>query len=310
MESWFRNRNSRRFFRFDMEAQILIRPKNHSATPIHSNGINYFPKYVHDKYQNLTAKSLQNLSKVIEHKEVIVDVMQQVFDASDYFMEVLATLSSGNDFIQREDLIKDRRKFLRGFDLSGLEHSPRTMDIFVGLHNKYVFMISKLLLSVENSNKFKVHYVDIRKEFEIDRYLHQFQREKFRDIPLPQAILGLIQLTDFIYGIFDDFLQDHRGDIDPNFWQSYKINVSACGLALRMKKRLNKNDELVVFIKIGDTILGFDGRLINFRDIKDGYETVSIDFQFPTSKNQLRLNSLIQISELEDCIETDILIPY
>lgn len=309
MENWFRNRNSRRFFRFNMEAQVLLRPKQRSMTPIHSNGIHYFPNYIQDEYQNLTAHSLEKISKVVEHKEVILDVMQQIFNASDYFMKVLKLLASGQDIAQRKDIIEEKSKYLRGIDLSGLEHSPRTLTIFKALHDKYVFMISKLLFSVEHSNEFKIHYVDIRRAFETDRYLLQFQKAKFNDIPLPQAILGLIQLTDFVYGIYDEFLQDHKDDFDPNVWQAYPINVSACGLALRMKKRLNRNDELAVFIKIGDNILGFDGRVIYFRDIAEGFETVAIDFQFPTSKNQLRLNSLIQISELEDCINSDQLTP-
>ena len=302
MDGWFKKRHRRRFFRKDLQGRVLLKPKHISTTQIFSNGVNYTPEYVEAKFQLLVSTFKRNAENISDYQPLMNTLAFEFSEAFHYLFELLSALTRGDSIQTKLNLWAKRANFSAGVDISGVGMNTVTYKFLSLINEKFVITFQQMISVVENSSSESLHVVEKPDFIEYEQQLKALAQEKSQRVPMVQFIYSLKLAMDYLFDIFHDYQLDHRKVTDSRFWNPYKINLSASGISLRLRKQYSKFESMDVYMNIAGHSFKFEGKVVHLFDCQDGMETVAINFEFPDGKLQDKLLGLIQVAEIDECI--------
>lgn len=307
MNRWFHKGNSRRFFRIDMPLKIFIAP----ASPIRdrdifATGIDYFPPIIKQLIEYQKNDTFYWLDRIQDQKVLMTNLFEETIHTIEFFGRCAETVSKGINPKQDPNYWLQVKQHQLGFQsIESLQASaPKTYRYFKFIEEKYLFFLNSMVTSIEQSTpSLFVAHKNLPHGFKIDEILEQFKSEKFRKIPLIQAILALANYMETYITAYrqindDNILRDY-----PQDWKQQDVNISASGVALVMAKRFKPFEKVDVFIWISarNAVAHFEGSIIDIRTLEDQHkERIAVNFEFPDSRNQDLLQNEIQRYEIEE----------
>lgn len=313
MNRWFHKGNSRRFYRLDMPLKVFVAP----ASPIRdrdifATGIDYFPPTVKQLIELQKNNAFYWIDRIQDQKVLMTNLFEETINTVEFFGRCAEAVSKGINPKLDPSYWITIKQHQQGFTtIEPLrETAPKTYRYFKLIEEKYLYFLNSLTESIDKSSptlfaaKRSLSY-----GFKIDEILEQFKSEKFKKIPLIQAILSLASFMDTYIEAYRQINDDNILRDFPEEWQQQNANVSASGLALILSKRFKPFEKVDVFIFIPhrNAVCSFSGSVIDIRTLDNQYkERVAFNFEFPDSKNQNLLQNEIQRFEIEECMEMDL----
>lgn len=313
MNRWFHKGNSRRFYRLDMPLKVFVAP----ASPIRdrdifATGIDYFPPTVKQLIELQKNDAFYWIDRIQDQKVLITNLFEEILQTIEFFGRCAEAVSKGINPKLDPSYWITIKQHQQGFTtIEPLrETAPKTYRYFKLIEEKYLYFLNSLTDSIDKSNpalfaaKRSLSY-----GFKIDEILEQFKSEKFKKIPLIQAILSLASFMDTYIEAYRQINDDNILRDFPEEWQQQNANVSASGLALILSKRFKPFEkvDVFIFIPIRNVVCIFSGSVVDIRTLDNQYkERVAFNFEFPDSKNQNLLQNEIQRFEIEECMGIDL----
>lgn len=313
MNRWFHKGNSRRFYRLDMPLKVFVAP----ASPIRdrdifATGIDYFPPTVKQLIELQKNDAFYWIDRIQDQKVLMTNLFKKILQTIEFFGRCAEAVSKGINPKLDPSYWITIKQHQQGFTtIEPLrESAPKTYRYFKMIEEKYLYFLNSLTESIDKSSpalfaaKRGLSY-----GFKIDEILEQFKSEKFKKIPLIQAILSLASFMDTYIEAYRQINDDNILRDFPEEWQQQNANVSASGLALILSKRFKPFEkvDIFIFIPLRNVVCFFSGSVIDIRTLDNQYkERVAFNFEFPDSKNQNLLQNEIQRFEIEECMQMDL----
>lgn len=303
------SRNVRRFFRINMPLRCFVTPSAPIADrEVFASGANYCPVSIRSQLNNDKKLLLKSLLQIQEHKDALTEIFNEMINHADFFGQCCEMLSKGIN--PRYNLstwaaIKSHRQ---GFEkLKLLENvAPKTFRYLKNIEEKYLFYVQQLMDCSEHSTPEQFHAPDyLPDSFRADTLVQKLTDEKYQAIPLVQSILNTANFINTYTETFRQMHDDHVLRQNPADWPEEIVNVSASGLAIKMRKafRLHERVKIQIYFPEMKRILKFDGVVVNVQsDAESQLERVAMNFEFPDGKSQNLLQTQIQRYEIRECL--------
>ncbi|UQB41729.1 PilZ domain-containing protein [Thiomicrospira microaerophila] len=301
-------RNVRRFFRINMPLRAYVTPRSPiTDRDILATGANYYPDSVANQINHQKVIVNSALNKVQDSKEAIMAIFSEILDHLEFYEECLLELSRGYNPKKDTSKLFKLNSHLEGLPKLNLlkTSSPKTYTYLKLIEEKYIYFLQRLdeVLTHSDPNNFYAP-TPIPVGFKLDEFCAKLSDEKYNAIPLLQAIIQTSQLLNIYTEMFRNLHNDHSQRQHPELWESEPANVSASGLALKLRKGLKLNERLdvLIYFKDDERLLLFEGIVVNIQsDAESFYERVAMNFEFPNGRDQTYLLAQIQKYELSEC---------
>ncbi|WP_024852056.1 PilZ domain-containing protein [Hydrogenovibrio kuenenii] len=313
MGFWFENGDSRRFQRVEMPIKTYIFPTQPIRDrDIFALGINYFPPSVVKKIQKTKVDLWHWVTHIQEQREILEPVFLEVIDLVDSFGEIVKQISVGKNELKnpqhREKLLHLQKGFLGIRTLK--DPAPKTFQYFGLMDQKFSVYTENLIQSMAKSTpiKFEINS-DFQTEFEIDKIIATFEDPKFEHIPLARALYYLATYIDLHLNAYYQLLKDLKPSKTPKSWDTYRVNISACGAAIYAPKRyaLNSKVEVIFYFTETGEMLKLKASVVHtFTQPKEQTESNALDFDFPTGMDQAMIQRQIELYQIIRCMDFDL----
>lgn len=313
MGFWFENGDARRFPRIDMPIQVYLSPiKPIRDKQIYALGIDYFPTSVEKKIQK-TKLDLWHWVKLIqEQRDILEPVFLEVIDLVDTFGETIKGASFGKNPATNPKEQLTLRHFQNGFlGISTLKNpAPKTFQYFDAMNQKFLVYAENFVQTLQKSTatKFALN-TQFQTEFDIDKTIANFEKPKFKQVPLAQALYYLAQYINLHLDAYSEFLKDLQPLKPPKQWTTEQASVSACGMSLQVPKRypLNTKVETNFYFAETDEVLKLKATIVRCSSLpKNQTECNALDFDFPTSTDQSLIQRQLEQFQITRCLAFDI----
>ncbi len=311
MGQWFQKGNTRRFYRIDMPIKTFILPKSPiQDREIYATGANYFPPSVKQNLIRKKTATQTSLIKLKEHKEIIDALFTEATEFIEFFGNCIQMISEGQSPKQQAHYWLNLSHHQKGFPTLKILHknSPKTYGYFKQIEEKYLVFLNSLIKSIEGSTPadFKAD-PDLPYGFNIDETIENFSSQKFKKIPLVQAIKTLSEFLDAYANVYRQINQDNYLKQYPKEWKITQVNISAGGMG-SMRQAFEKNFflhekvDIYLYFSAEDKTLHFESSVVDIRIINQT-EQMAFNFEFPNGNDQHFLQSKIEQFEIKECMD-------
>ncbi|WFE69045.1 PilZ domain-containing protein [Thiomicrospira sp. R3] len=302
-------RNVRRFFRISMPLRSYVTPRSPiTDRDILATGANYYPDSIVTQINHQKVMVNRALNKVQESKEVIMAIFSEVLDHLEFYEECLVELSRGYNPKKDTGKLFKINSHLEGLQKINLlkNSSPKTFKYLKLIEEKYIYFLQRLDEVLNHSTPdsfFAPNPLPVG--FKLDEFCEKLADPKYDAIPLLQAIIQTSKLLNLYTEMFRNLHNDHSQRQHPESWVLEPANVSASGIALKLRKglKLNERVDVLIYFKDDERLLLFEGIVVNIQtDEESYYERVAMNFEFPNGRDQTYLLARIQKHELNQCL--------
>ncbi|WP_024852058.1 hypothetical protein [Hydrogenovibrio kuenenii] len=314
MGFWFEKGESRRFPRVEMPVQVHIMPSDPIRNDeIYALGINYFPPSVEKKIQKTKLDIWHSVKHIQEQKDILEPVFMEAVDLIDTFGEVIKNACRGKNPARSKP--KDTitfQKLLNGFQKSSSleEAAPRTFQHFDQMNQKFLVYSKNLVFSLQKSSATKfVSTMNFQTEFDIDKTIANFEKPKFKQVPLAQALFHLSQYLNFHLEAYTEYLKDLQIPRTAKKIAPRLMSISACGLAIKANKRypMSSKVDLLFYFPETDETLKLSATVVRSVTLpSDDTECNALDYYFPTSRDLNIIQRQVELLQINRCLETSV----
>ncbi|MBN2605834.1 MAG: PilZ domain-containing protein [Thiotrichales bacterium] len=309
MGFWFENGDARRFPRIEMPVQIYISPvKPIRDKDIFGLGIDYFPPSVEKKIQKTKLDLWHWIKHIQEQRDILEPVFIEVVDLIDTFGEVIKGVCIGKNPAANPNTLLTLRHLQNGFlGINTLrEPAPKTFQYFDSMNQKFLIYAENLVQSLQKSTptQFALN-TNFQTEFDIDKTIANFEKPKFKQVPLAQSLYYLAQYINLHLEAYSHFLKDLQPVKMPKQWEKEHASVSACGIAIHVPKRfpLNSKVETNFYFSETDEVLKLKATIVRCNSLpKEQSECNALDFDFPTSSDQSLIQRQLEQFQITRCL--------
>lgn len=310
MGFWFENGDARRFPRIEMQVQLQITPiKPIRDKQIYALGIDYFPPSTEKKIQKAKLNLWHWIKHIQEQKEILEPVFIEVVDLVDTFGEVLKGVCLGKNPIGNPEHDLLLQNLLNGFlgAQTLKEPAPKTHQYFDLMNQKFMIYAENLVQSLQKSTA--THFAvntQFQTEYDIDQTIANFEKPKFKQVPLAQALYYLANYINLHLEAYRNFLADLQPVKTPKQWQEATASISACGIAIQVPKRFPRNAKVSAQFYFNETeeTLKLKATLVRSTSMqKQQIECNAFDFDFPTSSDQSLIQRQLEQYQITRCLD-------
>lgn len=313
MGFWFENGDARRFPRIDMPVQVSISPvKPIRDKEVFALGIDYFPPSIEKQIQKTKLDLWHWVKHIQEQREILEPVFLEVIDLIDTFGEVIKGASHGKNPAANPKEHLTLRHLQNGFlGIATLKQpAPKTFQYFDSMNKKFLVYAENLVKSLQKSTatNFALN-TQFQTEYDIDKTIANFEKPKFKQVPLAQSLYYLAQYINIHLEAYNQFLKDLQPIKTPKQWQPEQASISACGMAIYVPKRypLNTKVETNFYFSETDEVLRLKATVVRCSSVqKQQHECNALDFDFPTSSDQSLIQRQLEQFQITRCLALDI----
>lgn len=294
-----------------MPVQVFVMPVSPIRDKqIYALGYDYFSPTVTRKLQKAKNDLNYWIRLIQEQKDILEPVFQEAVDLTDTFGQLIRMVSTGTnpmkDVAERQNIQAMISGFLSIQTLRG--PAPKTFEYFDMMNQKFIAYTQNFVESLSQStqNQFKIN-PKIPTEFEIDKTLAIFQTPQFEQAPLAQSLYHLAKYIDLHIRIYLSFLKDLvPRKSSPTSWPKEKTSMSACGMALKVNKRIPIHTKLETLLYFSETkeVLKLKSTVVrNLSLFDEGVESNALNFDFPTDQDQRLIERQQELYQISRCLE-------
>lgn len=303
--SW--NGVGRRFHRLDFQTQVLVAPGEFdSFKDIYCGNVVYYSRHVLGRHGYLKNAILEDLSHIDRFQDQLSALVNEFFDAIDFFAHANKQLSEGLNplkdaiYLLRVNQFKEYTNELNRFS----EDSPKTHSFLVAIYNKYFYYLDMLVQVLKQSTPsyLVVPNANHWPEFDSEKNFQALSTESGLRVPLIRMICHMTEMLDLHTSVLKDICLDCSAKVDPRNWNQAWVNLSEGGVSIDVQKKFRVHERVELFcwlpatrrsINLKGTIVRIDAREEMFAD------HVAIDFKLPGELLQRYIRKEIQNQELQ-----------
>ncbi|WP_127471212.1 PilZ domain-containing protein [Thiomicrorhabdus aquaedulcis] len=310
MNKWFRKGNSRRFHRVNMPVRYFIVPSSPiKDREIYATGADYFPQSFLNVIE--TRKHFTNLwvSRIQEQNALLTEIFDEIISFIEFFGNCSRAIAEGRNPKSDPSYWMSVNEHLKGFQSTYKfqASSPKTFQYLKMIEEKYLSFLNSMVNSINQSTPTHFHVIGhLPVGFKMDEMMMIFDSEKFKKIPLIQAISYVCQLLNAYLETYRQINDDNYFKQFPTEWPVRNANVSASGIAVNINKRFPQYSRVDVYLyfESDKKVLYFNGSVVDMRTDPDGLtERVAINYEFPDGNHQNYIQQEIQKQEVKECMD-------
>lgn len=310
MSNWFSKGNGRRFHRVNMPMRYFIVPSSPIENrEIYATGADYFPKSLLNSVEAKKNQTLHAVDRIQEQTELLKEIFSEIIDFIEFFGGCAQAVAQGRSPKLDANYWMRVKEHQKGFQKAVRikASSPKTYQYLQLIEEKYLTFLNRIVYSIDHSTPthFQVEG-PLPYGFKVDEIISTFQGEKFKRIPLIQAIVSLAEFMDTYLEVYRQINDDNSLKQFPQEWPQKIVNISASGIAVMLKKRFDLYSRVDVYLYFPEQnkVLEFDGNIVDIRTDDDLYEErIAINFEFPDGQDQDFLQLEIQKQEVKECMQ-------
>lgn len=311
MALWFQKGDFRRFTRIEMPIKIYINPihpiKNQDVFAL---GLDYFPPTVKQKIKTSQEELSYWVRHIQEQQEILLPVFNEFEAAILYFGQCVAQLSNG--FSPKMDRLAwaDFNRYLKGINgIADLKNTaPKTHQYFEQLNQKLKVYFQNMAYCLEDSTPTQLSVESaLPDSMLVDDMMKRFEAENFAKIPLVQSLFNLHQLMVHYFKAYQELLNDCRLRQNPKAWPEVKVDISACGLSMKLDKRFKANMRCDAYFYFAEKsrLLSVRAHLIRAcSDMSDYKECNAFNFEFQDLDDQRFIQLEVERFEIKSSLQT------
>lgn len=276
---------------------------------IYATGADYFPQSFLNVIE--TRKHFTNLwvSRIQEQNALLTEIFDEIIGFIEFFGKCTRSMSEGRSPKSDPAYWISLSEHLKGFQVTHKiqASSPKTFQYLKMIEEKYLSFLNRMVSSINQSTPTHFH-VDghLPVGFKMDEMMMIFDSEKFKKIPLIQAISYLCQLLNAYLETYRQINDDNYLKQFPKEWPMRIANVSASGIAVQISKTFPSYSRVDVYLYFEEAkkVLYFNGSVVDTRtDAENEVERVAINYEFPDGNHQNFIQQEIQKQEVKECMD-------
>lgn len=276
---------------------------------IYATGADYFPQSFLNVIE--TRKHFTNLwvSRIQEQNALLTEIFDEITAFIEFFGQCTRSIADGRNPKNDPAYWMSVNEHLKGFQITHKiqASSPKTFQYLKMIEEKYLSFLNRIVNSINQSTPTHFHVEGrLPVGFKMDEMMTIFDSEKFKKIPLIQAISYLCQLLNAYLETYRQINDDNYLKQFPTEWPVRMANVSASGIAVQIAKRFPTYSRVDVYLYFEEQkkVLYFNGSVVDMRTDKDSeLERVAINYEFPDGNHQNFIQQEIQKQEVKECMD-------
>lgn len=303
--------NARRFFRYDRELRLFIKPKQKSdkENDLVINGIDYFNKATEDKILGLKIKVVDDLKGISTHQDILKQIVKEFFRRFDIVTEYLRQINKGFDPKKRAKYWKERETILTKFSVIEQLKSPapRTYELLKKIESKFLVYAELIQKTSEKSNEENLYFKDCTDAFIFKPVVRKILNKKnitYKDNRLLSLMVELERLFEVGFEPLNNLSNDYLLYDKHKFWPNKAVNISACGVSVSDNRKYSILGSMDIRLVIDDNVvIDFEGRVVRHKYCSSTKRNITgIDFYFPNPVYQKDLLAFLHRLETQEAM--------